>query len=145
MKNILRLICMLAAFACTLPGLLAEGVTAPAPAAAGPQLVINLPANLKAEDVVNAVSQSFNIRKWSDVVVENETVTAAHSQGGVSVKARAVCTASDVKVFADLKFESTVKPERAKAALDRWLVSLEKSIKQELGLLPKKGEKKKSE
>jgi len=144
MKNILRLICVLAACACTLPCLRADGGTPTAPAATEPMLIINLPAGLKAEDVVNAVSKSFGIRKWADIVVETGTVTAAHSQGGVTVKARAVCTASEVKVFADYKFEGT-KPERAKAAVNRWLNSLEKSTKEELGLLPKKGEKKKAD
>jgi hypothetical protein len=142
MKNILRLICLLALFSSSLPGLRADGNATQVPAAAEPLLVINLPANLKAEDVVNAVSKSFTLRKWSDIVVNSGTVTATHSQGGVTVNARAVCTASEVKLFADYKFESTVKPERAKAALNRWLRSLEKSTKEELGLVPKKGEKK---
>jgi hypothetical protein len=145
MKNILRLVYGLAAFACTLTGLRADGGTPPASAATQPQLIISLPANLKAEDVVNAVNKGFNIRKWSDIAVDGGTVTAAHSQSGVSVKARAVCTASEVMVFADYKYDSTVKPDRAKAAMDRWLRSLEKSTKEELGLLPKKGEKKKAD
>lgn len=144
MKNILRLSIVLTSLTLSLPGLRADGAATPAaPAATEPFFTITLPANLKAEDVVNAVTKGFNAHNWAGVTAENNTVTASHSQGGVSVKAKAVCTASDVKIFADYKFEGKASEEKAKKALDRWFRNLEKTTKEELGLLPKPAPKEK--
>ena len=146
MKNILRLAVTLVTLALSLGAMRAENAAPAIPAAPAtnePMLTLSLPANLKAEDVVSAVTKAFNAHKWAGVVAENNTVTATHSQGGVSVKATAVCSAAEVKFFADYKEEGKVTPEKAKGAVLRWLRILEKSTKEELGLLPKKAEKKK--
>jgi len=146
MKNILRLSLALTGLAFSLPNLHADSAAAPAPAAPAatePNYTITLPANLKAEDVVSAVTKGFSAHNWAGVSAEGNTVTASHSQSGVSVKAKAVCTASDVKVFADYKVEGKVTQEKAKKALDRWFRNLEKTTKEELGLLPKPASKEK--
>jgi hypothetical protein len=146
MKNILRLTIALTALAFSFPGLRAEG-TAPAapatPAATEPLLTISLPANLKAEDVASAIMKAFNTHKWVGVTAENDKIVATHSQGGVSVKATAVCSAAEVKLFADYKVEGKTTPEKGRAVVLRWFHIIEKNAKEELGLLPKKAEKKK--
>jgi len=148
MKNILRMSAALVALTIALPVLRAQNA-APAPAApAAPAatestLVINLPASLKVESVVSAVSKGFTAHNWAEVATAGNTVTASHSQGGVSVKATAVCTATEVKVSASYTTEGKITPAKAQAAVQRWLRSLEKSTKENLGLAPQKGDKKK--
>ena len=153
MKNMLRLTIALAALFLSLSSLRAEGTapaapaTPPAPAATEPELTISLPANLKVEDVVSAVSKAFDDLGWLGVTAQNDTVVAFIDHCGVKAKATAVCSATEIKVFADYKGQARqarVTPEKAKATVDRWLRNLEKNTKEGLGLLHKKGEKKTS-
>jgi len=146
MKNILRLALVLAALVISLNGLWADGTTpaapAAAPAATEPVLTISLPANLKVETAVSAITNAFTGLQWIGLSTQNATVTAYIDHHGVKAKAWAVCTATEIKVFADYKGQGRVAPDKAKANVDRWMRALEKKTKQELGLLPKKGEKK---
>jgi hypothetical protein len=140
MKNMFRLTVALTALVFSLPSLRAEGT---APAATEPELTISLPTNLKIEDVVGAVTKAFTGLNWIGVAAQNDTVVAFIDHHGVKVKATAVCTVTEIKVFTDYKGAGKVTPEKAKANVDRWLRYLEKNTREELGLLPKKGEKNK--
>ena len=152
MKNILRFTAAFTVIALTLPGLRATESAAPsatpasaAPAANEPILTISLPANLKAEDVTAAVAKAFTSRKWVEVNTTGNTVTASLNQGGVSIKATANTSATEVKLFAE--FTSTGKADTAKAkkATHRWFKYIEDSTKENLGLTPPKTEKAKQD
>ena len=76
--------------------------------------------------------------RWIGVSAQNDTVEAFIDHHGVQVKATAVWSATEIKVFTDYKGEGRVTPEKAKANVDRWLRCLEKNTKEEFGLLTKK-------
>jgi len=149
MKNILRFALVLAALVISLNGLWADGTTpaAPAavPAATEPVLTTSLPANLKVETIVSAVTNAFTGLQWIGLSTQNDTVTAYIDHHGVKVKAWAVCTATEIKFFADYKEQGKGTSDKAKATVERWLRNVEKNTKQDLGLHPKKGEKKKAD
>jgi len=142
MKNMLRLTVALTALLFSLPSLRAEDA-APAAQAAEPELTISLPAGLKAEDVVSAANKAFTEANWIGIAVQNSTVVAFIDHHHVKVKATAVCTASEIKVFTDYQGAGRVTPKDAKANVDRWLRIFEHNTRKELGLLPTKGEKSK--
>jgi hypothetical protein len=106
-------------------------------------LIVSLPANLKSEDVVGAVAKAFTQLEWKDVSAQNGTVAASLDHHSIKVKASAICTATEIKVFADYQPGAKVDSEKAKKTVLRWLHNLEKNTKEELGLLPKPAEKKK--
>jgi hypothetical protein len=138
MENFLRLGIVLAALCLSFPGLRAEDATP----ATEPELTISLPAGLKVETVVTGVSNTFTKLNWIGVVVQNDSVVAFIDHHRVKVKATAVCSGTEIKVFTDYKGESRLEPGEAKANVDRWLRIFERNIRKELGLVPVKGEKK---
>jgi hypothetical protein len=145
MKTFLRLSVILSALAVALPGLHAAGDGAPqatptTPGATEPMLAFSLPANLKIEDVVAAVTKSFQTHKWTGIAAEKNTVNASIKLHEVSVSAHAVCSSTDVKIFAEYKTDAKVAQEKARGMTLRWLHNLEAGTKDALGLLPKKAE-----
>ena len=96
---------------------------------------MSLLANLKFETVATAVTNAFTGLQWIGVTTQNDTVTAYIDHHGV--KAWAVCTATEIKFFADYKGQGKGASDKAKGTVERWMRNVAKNTKQELGLLSK--------
>jgi hypothetical protein len=141
MKTILCLTAVLAALTLSLPSLRAADTPAATPAATEPLLTINLPANLKAEDVTAAVAKAFTARGWAEVNTAGSSVTASLNKNGISIKATAATSAAEVKLFAEIDGGGKIDAAKAKKETHRWLKYIELSTKETLGLSPSKADK----
>lgn len=140
MKKVLKLGLLIAALFAPLLAVRAEKTPVAVSAANEAKHTISLPDNLKVEAVITAVSKAFGDVGWSSVTVDKQVVTASLQRHDIKVTATAVCTASEVKVAAAFD-PGPNTPEKAKAAVHRWLRTLDKNSKEELGLSVKSGKK----
>lgn len=146
MKKLLQLCVAIAALTLAQAAVHAAEGTAPAapdapaapatttkPEAAAPTYTIFLPVNYKVEDVATTVSRGFEKRKWVVVSIADGTVTAALTHHKTNVKATAVCTANEIKIYADSKGTAPeMTPDIVKTNVTRWLRNVEVSIRAEL-------------
>lgn len=118
----------------------ARAEKAPVAAANEASHTISLPDNLKPDAVIGAVSKAFTEVGWSNVAVNKDVVTATLDRHDIKVSATAVCSASQVKLAATFE-PGPNTPEKARASVHRWLRSVDRNSKTELGLSPKPAKK----
>jgi len=137
MKMLLNLSIILAVLFLTFQSLRAADSAAPTTGHDEPMLTVSLPDKLKVEDVSAAVAKAFVSLEWTDVANKNGTVKAFIIRRSMTVKATAICSATEIKVYAD--YDPGPRPntfEMATRSVDMWLRDVMRKTKEELSLQP---------